>query len=68
MKDPLARSVIGGDDLTEINVFQLKQSLDDPTLLFWRPHGLHEGAWPYIFFLQLSEGKLLPSLNLGASV
>ena len=59
LKDPRARSLIGGNDLTKINVFRLKKSLDDPTLLFWIPFNLDAGEWPYIFFLQLSEGKLL---------
>ena len=68
MQDPTARSLIGGGDLTKINVFRFQKSLDDPTLLFWRPYSIQFGEWPYIFFLKLVEGKLLLNKDLGASV
>ena len=70
MQDPTASSLIGGGNLSliKVNVFRFKLSLDDPTLLFWRPFALNEGEWPYIFFLKLEEGKLLLNKNLGASV
>ena len=68
MKDQSASSLIGGGNLGEsiVNVFRLTQSLDDPTVIFWRPYGLEE--WPFIFFLKLMDGKLLPNNDLGASV
>ena len=70
MQDPTASSLIGGGNLSliKVNVFRFKLSLDDPTLLFWRPCEIIEGEWPYIFFLKLEEGKLLLNKNLGASV
>ena len=71
MQDPTARSVIGKGNLftINVNVFRLKQSLDDPTLLFWRPFSIKKkGEWPNIFFIKLTEGKLLASKDLGASV
>ena len=69
MKDPTASSLIGGGYTitSKINVFRLKHSLDDNTLLFWRPWDV-EVEWPYIFFLKLSEGKLLANKELGALV
>ena len=42
------------DDL-EVNVFRFRQSLDDPTLIFWRPWEIAK-EWPYIFFLKINEG------------
>ena len=71
MKDPKSESLIGEDNLTDINVnvFRLKQSRDDPTLLFWRPYNIiEEHEWPFIFFLKLEEGKLVLNKNLGPSV
>ena len=71
MQDPSATSLIGGGNLTNIQVivFRLTQSLDDPTLLFWRPFSIKKkGEWPNIFFIKLTEGKLLASKDLGASV
>lgn len=69
MRDPAANFLIGGvnQSSTKLNVFRLKQSLDEPTLLFWRPWDV-KVEWPFIFFLKLAEGKLLPSKELGASV
>ena len=69
MKDPTASILIGEGNLTnvKINVFRLKQSLDDPKLLFWRPAAI-KVEWPFIFYLKLEEGKLIPSKDLGASV
>ena len=70
IKDPTASSLIGGDlcDDYFVNVFRLKQSQDDPTLLFWRPWHIAGNEWPNIFFLKLFEGKLLVNKDLGASV
>ena len=67
MKDQSASSLIDEDYIDyKFNVFILTKSLDDPTVIFWRPYGLEE--WPYIFFLKLMDGKLLPNNDLGASV
>ena len=70
MKDQAATSLIGGDNLSaiKVKVFRFTQSLDDPTLLFWRPDRIFEGEWPFIFLLKLAEGKLLPNNDLGVSV
>ena len=70
MKFHWASSLIGGGNLSEskVNVFRLTQSLDDPTVIFWRPYRICEGEWPYIFFLKLMDGKLLPNNDLGASI
>jgi hypothetical protein len=51
----------------KINLFRLKQSLDDPFLLFWRPFVVKK-EFPFIFFLKLEEGKLLPNTDFGAAV
>jgi hypothetical protein len=69
MKDPAASSLISGSNLvtTKVNVFRLKQSLDDSSLLFWRPWGMTD-EWPFIFILKLEKGKLLFNKDLGASV
>ena len=70
MKDKATSSLIGGGNLstTRVNVFRLKQSLDDPTVLCWRPWHIAGNEWPFIFILKLAEGKLLASKDLGASV
>ena len=70
MKDQAATSLIGADNLSAIvvKVFRFTQSLDDPTLLFWRPCEIFNGEWPFIFLLKLTEGKLLPNNELGVSV
>ena len=70
MKDPSASSLIGGGYLTNIKVkvFRFTQSLDDPTMLFWRPWDIVYGEWPLIFFLKLTEGKLLINKDLEAAV
>ena len=70
IKDPTASSLIGGLylKLFKINVFRFKHSLDDNTLLSWRPWNIAGNEWPYIFLLKLSEGKLLVNKELGASV
>ena len=70
MKDPSASSLIGGGNLTNIKVkvFRFTQSLDDPAMLFWRPWDIHRGEWPVIFFLKLTEGKLLTNKDLEAAV
>ena len=69
MKDPTASLIIGRANLTNIkvNVFKLTQSLDDPSLIFWKPYCI-KNEWPFIFFLKLSEGKLFPNEDLVASV
>ena len=69
MKDQAATSLIGGDNLSAIvvKVFRFTQSLDDPTLLFWRPNNIKD-EWPFIFLLKLAEGILLPNNDLGESV
>ena len=51
------------DDL-EVNVFRFRQSLDDPTLIFWRPWEIAK-EWPYIFFLKINEGKLTINEDFG---
>jgi hypothetical protein len=70
MQDHSASSIIDTGSLSTIivYVFRFKQSQDDPTLLFWRPWFIYEGEWPFIFFLKLEEGKLLPNKDFGASV
>ena len=54
------------EDLSKIkvNVYRFKQSLDDPTFLFWRPHSIAAGEWPFIFFLKLLEGEVFPNKDL----
>ncbi len=70
MQDQTASRLIGELNLSQIkvNVFRFKQSLDDPTMLFWRPCEIYKGEWPFIFFLKLEERKLLPNKDLEASV
>jgi hypothetical protein len=71
MQDHSASGIIDTRSLStiKVNVFRFKQSQDDPTLLFWRPWAINErGEWPFIFFLKLEEGKLLPNKDFGASV
>ena len=71
MKDKTASSLISGElyDDDKVNVFRLKQSLNDSRLLFWRPWGIfNEKEWPFIFFLKLADGKILANKDLGASV
>ena len=57
---------------TTVEVFKLRQSLDDPTLLFWRPNDIRISEkgqeWPYIFFMKLDEGKLLTNSALGTPI
>jgi hypothetical protein len=69
MQDHSASGIIDTRSLStiKVNVFRFKQSQDDPTLLFWRPWDI-KGEWPFIFFLKLEEGKLLPNKDFGASV
>ncbi len=69
MKDQSAASLIGAGNLTnEINVFRFKQSLDNSTLLFWRPWYISGGELPFILLFKLAEGRLLPNYDLEASV
>ena len=51
-------------DDVEVNVFRFRQSLDDPTLIFWRPWEIAK-EWPYIFFLKINEGKLTINEDFG---
>ena len=55
-----------------VKVFRLRQSLDDPTLLFWRPNDIRKTEkgqeWPFIFFMKLDEGKLLTNSALGTPI
>jgi hypothetical protein len=69
MQDHSASGIIDTRSLStiKVNVFRFTQSQDDPTLLFWRPFDI-QGEWPFIFFLKLEEGKLLPNKDFGASV
>ena len=68
LQDQTARSLIFAGNLSnsKINLFRFKQSLNDPTLLFWRPFSV-KNEFPFIFFLKLSEGKLLPNTEFGDS-
>ena len=69
MKDPAASSLLGElQDEEKVNVFRLKQSLDDCKLLFWRPWAICYNEWPVIFFLKLAEGKLIANKDLGSSL
>ena len=70
MKDLTASIIISKVNLTnvKVNPFRFTQSLDNPKLLFWRPFSIHEGEWPFIFFLKLSEGKLVTNKDLGSSI
>ena len=70
MLDQTTRNVVDGSLANiEVNVLRFKQSLDDPTLLFWRPWGIKNyGEWPYVFFLKLEEGRVLASSDLGAPI
>jgi hypothetical protein len=69
LKDQTAASLIGAGNITnKINVFRFTQSLDDSTLLFWRPYRIKGGEWPFILLFKLAEGRLLPNYDLGASV
>ena len=45
IKDEAASSLIGEEFYDDyiVNVFRFKQSLDDSSMLFWRPFGLDEG-------------------------
>ena len=64
----MARSLIGGGNLSaKVNVYRFKQSLDDQNLLFWRPFEIQREL-PFIFFLRLADGKLLPNTDFGASI
>jgi hypothetical protein len=69
MKDQEASILTDGGNIKNkgVCIDLLKQSLDDPTLLFWYPYNTNDD-WPYIFFLKLAEGKLLPNKDLEASV
>ena len=47
MQDQAASTLIGGGSLTTIkaNVFRFTQSLDDSSMIFWRPYNLNEGEF-----------------------
>ena len=48
----------------KVNVFRYKQSLDDPTLVFWRPFDIKQ-EWLLMYFLKLEEGKVIANTDLG---
>jgi len=71
LNDPNSKALILKDydeSSSKVKVFRLKQSLDDPTLLFWRPFNLKNGEWQFIFFLKLAEGMLLPNTDFGQAI
>ena len=70
LKNPKASNLIKRASLAQIkvNVFRYTQSLDDSTLLFWRPFSINHGEWPYIYFLKLKEGKLTANTDLGSPI
>ena len=63
-KDASYRVIIGQNhsEETKTNVFRFKNALDDPSLLFWRPFSIHEGEWPFIFFLKMNAGRIETSV------
>ena len=65
MVDQTALAIFA-ESLNEINiqVYRLGKSLDDPSLVFWRPYAVKDGEWPFIFFFKLKEGKLITSGDL----
>ena len=77
-KNPIAINIISlslsdsvsDDDQNQINVnvFRYKQSLDDPTLIFWRPWAINKGEWPFIYVFQLIEGKVVVNTDLGSPI
>ena len=77
-KNPIASNIISlslnksasDDDQNQINVnvFRYKQSLDDPTLNFWRPWAINKGEWPFIYVFQLIEGKVVVNTDLGSPI
>ena len=76
-KNPIASNIISlslnksasDDDQNQINVnvFRYKQSLDDPTLIFWRP-SIANGEWPFIYVFKLVEGKVVVNTDLGSPI
>ena len=71
LKDPNSNALILKDydeSSSKVKVFRLKQSLDDPSLLFWRPFNLKNGEWQFIFFLKLIEEMLLPNTDFGQAI
>ena len=68
MKDQSVSSIVGTKNLSKIklNVFRYNKSLDDSSLLFWRPFRLQKILeWPYIFFLKLDSGTLMTNTDMG---
>ena len=52
----------------KVNVFRYTQSLDDSTLIFWRPRTIRNGEWPYIYFLKLEEGRVIANTDLESPI
>ena len=61
---------VSNDDQNQINVnvFRYKQSIDDSTLLFWRPWSIIKGEWPFIYVFKLVEGKVIVNTDLGSPI
>ena len=71
LKDITAKNLIQSASLSliKVNVSRYTKSLDDPTLLFWRPYSLkNPEEWPLIYFLKLLEGKVIANTDLGAAI
>ena len=76
-KNPIASNIISlslseesdeDQNKINVNVFRYKQSLDDPTLLFWGPWAIVDGEWPFIFLFKLDEGKVVANTDLGSPI
>jgi hypothetical protein len=54
------------ENLNEINIhiYRFGKSLDDPSLVFWRPYSVKHGEWPFILFFKLVAGKLITDGDL----
>ena len=63
--DERAKIAIDPNDIENINfhVFRYNQSLDDPSVIFYKPWDVQE-EWPYIFFLKLEDGKVLVNQDM----
>ena len=70
LKNPKASYFIKRASLAQIkvNVFRYTQSLDDSTLIFWRPRIIRNGEWPYIYFLQLEEGRVIANTDIESPI
>ena len=69
LRNPTVKNIIqsAGFIQTKVNVFRYQQSLDDSTLIFWRPF-YSQKEWSFIYFLKLVEGKVIANLDLGAAI